>query len=383
MRGSFPSSRVTQLLHRLHYNPGYPARRRNPLHLEWRSRTRVYPVFPVYPVYFIKFLNGLGRLGRLVRMGRLDEGEIMARRLACLVLAAILLAGGSVAAQQPYVLGPEDVIEITVYGQPDLTRTVTILPDGTIALPLIGIIPAAGMSPDELTQTVVRAYARYIRNPRVAIIVKEFRRIRVSLLGQVVRPGIYELRPGATVLDALSAAGGLTESASVAEARLIRASGESQPLFLEDLLVRQDMQHNVVLQPADALLVPQDLNSRFYILGDANKPGVYSLRGDVSIMQALAMAGGPVQRGAATSRTIYIVRRSGAAPNLPSNYTKVEKLANNSLMITVNLQGVMQHGDLSGDIAVRPGDIIVIPQSGFINVSSVISLLTGLAIILK
>src|SRR3989442_10707006 len=100
-------------------------------------------------------------------------------------------------------------------------------------------------------------------------------------------------------------------------------------------------------------------------------------------MQGLAMAGGPVQRGAATSRTIYIVRRSGVAPNLPSAYTKVERLANNSLMITVNLQGVMQRGDLSGDIAVRPGDIIVIPQSGLINVSSVISLLTGLAIILR
>src|SRR5439155_1697983 len=87
-----------------------------------------------------------------------------------------------------------------------------------------------------------------------------FRKISVSVLGQVVRPGIYALRPGATVLEALSAAGGLTEMASVTEARLVRASGENQPLALDDLLIRQDMQYNVALQPGDALLVqPGDI----------------------------------------------------------------------------------------------------------------------------
>ena len=92
-------------------------------------------------------------------------GDVMRTTTFLSLIAILTLIAPPAFAQQPYVLGPEDVIEVTVYGQPDLTRTVTILPDGTIALPLIGIIPAAGMSPDELTQTVVRAYARYIRNP--------------------------------------------------------------------------------------------------------------------------------------------------------------------------------------------------------------------------
>ena len=169
----------------------------------------------------------------------------------------LVLIAPPVSAQQPYVLGAEDIIEVAVYGQPDLTRVVTVLPDGTVALPLVGTIVAGGLSVDDLTRELVRAYSLYIRNPQVSIVVKEFRKISVSVLGQVVRPGIYALRPGATVLEALSAAGGLTEMASVTEARLVRASGENQPLALDDLLIRQDMQYNVALQPGDILVVPQ------------------------------------------------------------------------------------------------------------------------------
>ena len=295
----------------------------------------------------------------------------------------LVLIAPPVSAQQPYVLGAEDIIEVAVYGQPDLTRVVTVLPDGTIALPLVGTIVAGGLSVDDLTRELVRAYSLYIRNPQVSIVVKEFRKISVSVLGQVVRPGIYALRPGATVLEALSAAGGLTENASVTEARLVRASGENQPLALDDLLIRQDMQYNVALQPGDTLLVPEELNSRFFVLGDVGRPGVYVLRGDVSVLQALAMAGGPMQRGVATPTTIHIVRRSGAPPQLPAAVGKVEKLPNNGMLISLNLQAVIQQGDLSRDMLVQPGDILVVPQTGLVNVSSVASILAGLALFFR
>jgi len=295
----------------------------------------------------------------------------------------LVLIAPPVSAQQPYVLGAEDIIEVAVYGQPDLTRVVTVLPDGTIALPLVGTIVAGGFSVDDLTRELVRAYSLYIRNPQVSVAVKEFRKISVSVLGQVVRPGIYALRPGATVLEALSAAGGLTEMASVTEARLVRASGENQPLALDDLLIRQDMQYNVALQPGDALLVPEELNSRFFVLGDVGRPGVYVLRGDVSVLQALAMAGGPMQRGVATPTTVHIVRRSGAPPQLPAAVGKVEKLPNNGMLISLNLQAVIQQGDLSRDMLVQPGDILVVPQTGLVNVSSVASILAGLALFFR
>src|SRR5213594_4928306 len=101
----------------------------------------------------------------------------MARRLILLVLVVAVSTTAPGFAQQPYILGPEDVIEVTVYGQADLTRTVAILPDGTVSLPLAGIIHAAGLTIEELTKQLISAYAVYIRNPQVAVMVKEFRKI--------------------------------------------------------------------------------------------------------------------------------------------------------------------------------------------------------------
>jgi len=300
----------------------------------------------------------------------------------CLVASLSLIAAPA-SAQQPYVLGPEDVIEVTVYGQADLTRTVTILPDGTISLPLVGIMTASGLTIEELTKQLADRYAVYIKNPQVAVMVKEFRRLHVSVIGQVTRPGTYDLKPGSTVLDALSAAGGLTDKASVTQARLIRAAGESEPLYLEDLLVRQDMQRNSVLQAGDTLLIPEELYSKFFVLGDVNNPGVFVLRGDITVLQALAMAGGPAQRGVSTVKTVHIVRRNGAAPQLPAGYGRVEKLPNNGTLITLDLQAVLQRGDLGRDMQVQPGDIIVVPQSGLTNVSSLVSILAGIATIVK
>jgi polysaccharide export outer membrane protein len=301
--------------------------------------------------------------------------------LLTLTTALLLAPAPLTTAQQPYVLGPEDVIEVVIYGQPDLSRTVAILPDGTISLPLVGIVRAAGLTIEELTRRLTEAYAVYLKHPQVSVVVREFRRIRVSVIGQVTRPGTYELRPGATVLDALSAAGGLTDRASLADARLVRASGETVPLLLEALLVRQQLEHNLPVQAGDTLIVAEDTTNRFYVLGDVNSPGLFPLRGEVTVLQALAMAGGPVQRGAATARTVHIVRRAGAAP--PPAAGRVERLPNNGMLITVDLQAVMQRGDLSRDLLVQAGDIIVVPQAGLTSVSTLISILAGIAAIVK
>ena len=301
--------------------------------------------------------------------------------LMATALAALATSAFSQPASQPYTLGPEDVIEVIVYGQPDLTRTVAVLPDGTISLPLVGIVRAAGLTIEELTRRLTEAYAVYLKNPQVSVVVKEFRRIRVSVIGQVTRPGTYELRPGATVLDALSAAGGLTEKASVTDARLVRATGETRPLALDALLVRQELQHNITVAPGDTIIVPEDTVNRFYVLGDVNSPGLFPLRGEVTVLQALAMAGGPVQRGAATARTIHIVRRGGAQP--PPAAGRVERLPNNGVLITVDLQAVMERGDLRRDLLVQPGDIIVVPQAGLTTVSTIVSILAGIATIIR
>jgi polysaccharide export outer membrane protein len=304
------------------------------------------------------------------------------KALAWLASLAVVVSLSSAAAQTPYVLGPDDVLEITVYGHGDLSRLVTVLPDGTIALPLVGIIHVAGLTVVQATRKIADALAVYIRTPQVVVIVKEFRRVRISVLGQVVRPGTYELKPGATVLDALAAAGGLTEKASVTQARLIRASGETAPLHLDDLLLRQDMNRNLPLGAGDTLMIPEELNNKIYVLGDVNAPGVFVLREDVTLLQALAMAGGPTQRGYGTARAVHIVRRSATPPRVPRGVT-VERMEGRGFLITADLQALLRNGAAAHDLTVTAGDIIVVPQSGLSGMQSILAILAGITNLIR
>ena len=383
--------------------------------------------------------------------------------LTALVVTSTLSGPGF--AQQPYVLGSEDLLEVTVLGYLDLTRLILVRPDGKISLPLVGTVTAAGLTVERLTQVLTRAYAVYIRNPQVTIIVKEFRKIRVSVLGRVARPGTYALSPGSGVLEAISIAGGLTEDAdlkkaqllrpgeppitvdleqllagdltanvplrggetlvvpedlanlvnvlgevvrpgryrlkgemrvldvlllagglteraSVTQARLVRGSGESQPLFLDSLLLRQDMSRNIVLRPGDTLIIPEETNNKIYVLGDVNGPGAFVLKGEVTVVQAIAMAGGLVQRGIGAADTAYILRRSGSvdAGSVPG--ARVEVLPGSGVLITIDLRTALQ-GGVSRNIVVQPGDVIVVPQTGLGGLQVVLSILLGLRAVFR
>ena len=277
-----------------------------------------------------------------------------------------------------YLLGPEDVLEVTVWGYPDMTRVVTVRPDGQVAVPLAGTVPAAGRSVERLTQDLTRAFAKYIINPQVTVIVKEFRKIRVSVLGQVTHPGAYTLPPGARILDAVSAASGVTDNAALPQAQLVRASGNTQPLSLDGLLVQQDMRQNLLLEPGDTLIVPEDTNNKFYVLGDVNHPGIFPLKGDVTVLQALAVAGGPVVHGTSTSTTAYVVRRvdPNQGPLTASARAQgVQPIANGGgLLITMDLQKMYQ-GDLRQNQTVRPGDVMVIPAPGLAAMPTILGII--------
>src|SRR5690606_18010029 len=112
-----------------------------------------------------------------------------------------------------YRIGPEDVLDILVWKNPELTRTVVVRPDGRISLPLLNDILAAGLTPNELRQILSDGYAEYVNAAEVSVIVSEIRSVQVSVLGMVRNAGSYELGRQATVLDALAMAGGLTEFA--------------------------------------------------------------------------------------------------------------------------------------------------------------------------
>ncbi len=123
-------------------------------------------------------------------------------------------------------LGREDVVEVSVYRDPELTRTVPIRPDGRISLPLVGEIDADGLTPDELRTTVVERLGAFVQSPAVvSVIVREVNSARFFVVGEVGRPGSYPLRGRVSLLQALALAGGFGEFSARDEVAVVRGPG--------------------------------------------------------------------------------------------------------------------------------------------------------------
>jgi polysaccharide export outer membrane protein len=130
-----------------------------------------------------------------------------------------------VAELEAYRVGPEDVLNIVVWKNEGISRTVPVRPDGMISLPLLNDVQAAGLTPMELRDVIMKKLAEYEPNPEVSVIVQEVRSFKVSVIGSVKTPGRYELKSRATVLDVLALAGGLGEFASRARILILRPAG--------------------------------------------------------------------------------------------------------------------------------------------------------------
>jgi len=127
-----------------------------------------------------------------------------------------------------YVIGPQDVLEIDVWKEPELTRTVPVRPDGKISMPLLNDVQAAGLTPDQLASQITASLRKYVTDPQVTVIVSQINSQRVYILGEVIRAGAYPLMPGMTVLEALSSAGGFTPFAKRSKIYVMRQENGKQ-----------------------------------------------------------------------------------------------------------------------------------------------------------
>jgi polysaccharide biosynthesis/export protein len=159
-----------------------------------------------------------------------------------------------------YVLGPEDVLAINVWKEPDVTRTVPVRPDGKISLPLVGEVKAEGLTPGQLRAQLAQALAKYIDNAEVAVIVQQAKSHKFNIVGEVQKPGAYPLDSQTTVLDALALAGGLRDFAKTKDIYILRTqatgSRERLPFNYKNVIRGKNPEQNVVLQPHDTIVVP-------------------------------------------------------------------------------------------------------------------------------
>lgn len=160
---------------------------------------------------------------------------------------------------QEYRIGPEDVLDISVWKNTELTRTVAVRPDGRISMPLLNDIEAANLTPMELRAILAKGYAQFVNEAEVSVIVREIHSFKVTVMGMVRTPGRFELHSQATALDALALAGGFSEFAKRDRIVVFRSNGRGgQTRFGLNYvgILDNGADDNFVVRPGDIIVVP-------------------------------------------------------------------------------------------------------------------------------
>ena len=186
------------------------------------------------------------------------------RYLSLILLLGLVVSAGAAGAQAPvqdsaYKIGPNDILTIFVWKETELSRDVTVMPDGKITYPLIGEIIAQGQTASELKKAIADKLQNFVTAPEVTVIVRESRSQVIYTIGKVTRPGPYPLAPGMTVMQALSAAGGFAEWADPKNILIVRREGgkETQLRFnFKEYTSGEKLEQNILLKPGDTLVVP-------------------------------------------------------------------------------------------------------------------------------
>jgi polysaccharide export outer membrane protein len=158
-----------------------------------------------------------------------------------------------------YVIGPDDVLGILFWREPEISGDVTVRPDGIITIPLLRDIKAAGSTPEQLRERIQKAAEKYISQPNVTVVVRQIRSRNAFITGQVARPGPYPIVGQMTVLQLIAVAGGLGEFADSDEITIVRTeNGKTvvMPFNYKDVSRGKNVQQNIALKPGDTVTVP-------------------------------------------------------------------------------------------------------------------------------
>jgi polysaccharide biosynthesis/export protein len=250
-----------------------------------------------------------------------------------------------------YIVGSEDLLEVQIFGEEDLNRQVRVDGEGQVTLPLVGSVKVAGFTPKTIEKRLMAAYgARYLRDPQITLSVKEYRHQRVSVTGAVDKPGYYEIIGPRKLLEVLAMAGGLQDKGADSKAgdvvQVIREHGSPNTLIidLKRLQAKADPDLNVIIHSGDVVHVPFAGNA--YVLGGVRAPGCVAVRDNLTLSQALAVAG-------------------GADPVLSNNQITIMRLDENRnpLTITAHLNKILSRKE--PDIPLKDNDVVVVNISSF------------------
>jgi len=158
-----------------------------------------------------------------------------------------------------YLIGGQDVLNISVWKEPELTQTVPVRPDGKISLPLLNDVQAAGLTPTQLAENLTESLKKFVTNPQVTVIFTEINSQRIYILGEVTRAGAYPLLPNMTILQGLSSAGGFTQFANLKKIYMFRTENGKQvkyPFNYKNVVNGKSQEENIVLKAGDTIVIP-------------------------------------------------------------------------------------------------------------------------------
>lgn len=251
-----------------------------------------------------------------------------------------------------YIIGPEDQIQLNVFELPELKTTTRVLGDGTISLPLLGVVKVTGLTSTGLEARLRDLLeARFLLNPQVTVEVTEHRSSQISVIGAVEKPGVYQMLGPRTVMQMISEAGGLSKEYGPDIVILRKtASGGSErlELDLDELITRGNPEVNIAVLPGDILNVPIDRPVYVYVDGAVKNPGQIEgkLSRPVTLLQAVARAGGLTER--ANLRGVHVLRKNadGTQKRIPVDLKDIRK-------------------GKADDLVLEEGDVVVIPETFF------------------
>lgn len=272
------------------------------------------------------------------------------------------LAAFEAEAEPVFRLGEGDRITVGVWSRPELSGKHVIGPDGQISVPLIGSQRLAGMTREEAVGHLRDRLRRYYKAPAVSLVIDEYQSNRVTVLGRVLTPGSLLFDRPPTLLDALARAGSLPvldKQATLTRCSIFRGRDRIIWVDLKRLLGRGDLAYNIRLRPNDLIYIPDSFDTLTYVLGAVQKPGAYRLTPDMSVLDALAQAGGPNEDGNPAEIAIYRPGREA-----------VERFDMQSLLTA----------DRKVNFALEEGDVIYVPKKGIAEVGYVLrQILPGLS----
>jgi len=255
-----------------------------------------------------------------------------------------------------YLIGAEDVLQISVYLHPELERTVTVDANGTITLPPVGAVKAVGLTPRQLGDQIADKLSTYLRQTTaVTVTVTQYWSQSVFVTGAVAHPGRYGFEIIPSLPDAISQAGGAVIGSDLTRVQVIRTEGTQRKTLYADVgrvLRDGDTSALPALKPGDTIVVPQGIGAAAYsgqgvggaIIGEVQHPGIYPVGAGQDLWTVLAGAGGVTPN--ADLRNVRILTRQGEGYNA----------------LRLDLREILDNGSRSG-LTVKDGDVVYVPSN--------------------